>query len=251
MRRRTIGSKELYFNLNEHVKRNVLQLGSKFYLQNSGIPQGSVLSSLLCSFYYGHMDRNVIFPFLEKTCGPATEYVSGKDNCHDVSAAPSSSENNVITSSPKYMLLRFIDDFLFLSTSKQQAASFFSRLQRGFRDYNCYMNEGKFGMNFDIGHISRLSSNRIYVGEDGISFLRWSGLLINCCSLEVQADYTRLYSFMVLINYAATLGDRCIFPSLMFCFFTVVFLVDNPSTFVVILRILLLVQIILTKLFNF
>ncbi|CBI24880.3 unnamed protein product, partial [Vitis vinifera] len=167
VRRRTIGSKELYFNLNEHVKRNVLQLGNKFYLQNSGIPQGSVLSSLLCSFYYGHMDRN------------------------DVSDAPSSSENNVITSSPKYMLLRFIDDFLFLSTSKQQAASFFSRLQRGFRDYNCYMNEGKFGMNFDIGHISRLSSNRIYVGEDGISFLRWSGLLINCCSLEVQADYTR------------------------------------------------------------
>ena len=192
MRRRTIGRKELYFNLNEHVKRNVLQLGNKFYLQNCGIPQGSVLSSLLCSFYYGDMDRNVIFPFLERSCGPATEHVSGKDNCPDVSAALSSSENNVIQAFPKYMLLRFIDDFLFLSTSKQQAASFFSRLQRGFRDYNCYMNEHKFVMNFDIGHASGLPPSRIYVGEDGISFLRWSGLLINCCSLEVQADYTRL-----------------------------------------------------------
>lgn len=194
-RRKTVGSKELYLTLNEHVKRNVLRLGNKFYLQNFGIPQGSVLSSLLCSFYYGHMDRHVIFPFLEKSSLPTTEYASRKDTCHDISAAPSGIELDAIPS-PKYMLLRFIDDFLFLSTSKQQASSFLSRLQRGFHDYNCYMNEDKFGVNFDIGHISRLSSNRIYVGDDGLSFIRWSGLLINCCSLEVQADYMRLHSFL-------------------------------------------------------
>ncbi|KAK9282667.1 hypothetical protein L1049_010887 [Liquidambar formosana] len=97
----------------------------------------------------------------------------------------------MIMSSPKYILLRFIDDFLFISTSEKQAASFFSRLQRGFREYNCYMNKEKFCLNFDINEMSGLPSNRVYVSEDGISFLRWSGLLINCCTLEVQADYTR------------------------------------------------------------
>ncbi|XP_022636927.1 telomerase reverse transcriptase isoform X5 [Vigna radiata var. radiata] len=95
------------------------------------VNQGGVLSSLLCSVYYGHLE-------------------------------------------------------------KRQADSFFSRLQRGFRGYNCYMNEKKFGANFDVEQISGSSLNRVYVGEDGASsFLRWSGLLINCSTMEIQADYTK------------------------------------------------------------
>ncbi|XP_065869948.1 telomerase reverse transcriptase [Euphorbia lathyris] len=172
---RYIKKEKLFFNLNEHVKHNILQLNEAFYLQGIGIPQGSILSSLLCSLYYGHLERNVVFPFLEKTCEPTTE---------------TSSEDRVIPSSC-YTLLRLIDDFCFISTSKEQAAGFYTRLRRGFRDYNCYMNEKKFCINFDSGHASLLPSNRIYVGEDGISFLRWSGLLLNSCTLEVQADYTR------------------------------------------------------------
>ncbi|KAF8403827.1 hypothetical protein HHK36_011933 [Tetracentron sinense] len=188
---RNITKEELYHSLYEHVKRNVLQLGQNFYLQEVGIAQGSVLSSLLCSFYYGHLERNVIFPFLEKTHEPAKGDLLGKQTCQNASSAKSSSKDGIISSSPKHMLLRFIDDFLFISTSKMQAASFFSRLQRGFREYNCSMNEEKFCLNFDIGHKSGLSSKRLYRGEDGIPFLRWSGLLINCYTLEIQADYTR------------------------------------------------------------
>ncbi|GMP59811.1 hypothetical protein CsSME_00022940 [Camellia sinensis var. sinensis] len=73
---RKIRKEELYFNLNEHVKQNVLQLDKKYYLQHVGIPQGSVLSSLLCSFYYGHLETNVILPFLEKNPEPSTGYLS-------------------------------------------------------------------------------------------------------------------------------------------------------------------------------
>ncbi|KAL6981693.1 RNA-directed DNA polymerase [Sarracenia purpurea var. burkii] len=167
---KNIRKEELFFNLNEHVKRNVLQLNKSFYLQDVGIAQGSVLSSLLCSFYYGHLETNVILPFLQKSAEPAKEELSGI---------------------PKFILFRFIDDFLFISTSKEQAARFFSRLQRGFREYNCHMNEAKFGLNFDVDQISGLASNRVYRGEDGTPFVRWSGLFINCCTLEVQADYTR------------------------------------------------------------
>lgn len=182
---------ELFFNLNQHVKRNVLQLDKKFYLQGVGIPQGSVLSSLLCSLYYGHLDRNVIFPFLEKTWEPTRVDLSRGHTFEDASAAQSGSEDK-IGSSSSHFLVRFIDDFLFISTSKKQASSFYSRLQRGFRDYNCFMNEKKFGVNFNIRQMPRLPSNRVYLGEDGISFLRYCGLLINSCTLEVQADYTKL-----------------------------------------------------------
>ncbi|KAL0394553.1 UNVERIFIED_CONTAM: Telomerase reverse transcriptase [Sesamum latifolium] len=85
----------------------------------------------------------------------------------------------------------FIDDFLFISTSKKQAAMFFSRLERGVRDYNCWMNDEKFGLNFDMNNGQGCRSNRLHVGKDGSSFLRWSGLLVNCSTLEIQADYTR------------------------------------------------------------
>ncbi|KAF6154813.1 hypothetical protein GIB67_032425 [Kingdonia uniflora] len=170
---KTIMKEELSRNLHEHVKCNVLQVGKNFYLQEIGIPQGSVLSSLLFSFYYAHLETNSIFPFLEKV-----------HKAHTLE--PSSGD--LSRSQRSYMLLRFADDFLFISTSEEQAVSFFSRLQRGFREYNCSINEAKSCMNFNMDHTP---SNRVYTGKDGISFLPWSGLLINCRTLEIQADYTR------------------------------------------------------------
>ncbi|KAL6569888.1 hypothetical protein OROMI_014402 [Orobanche minor] len=174
---RNIRKDEIISILKEHITRNVFRLHNNFYLQCVGIPQGSVLSSLLCSFYYGHMERNVVFPFLEK----ATENLLGG---FGTSEKP-------VASGPSYLLLRFIDDFLFISTSKKQASMFFSRLERGVRDYNCCMNEEKYGLNFNMNNGQECMSNRRHVGKDGISYLRWSGLLLNCSTLEIQADYTR------------------------------------------------------------
>ncbi|KAL9420256.1 hypothetical protein AB3S75_037940 [Citrus x aurantiifolia] len=182
---RSVKKEKLFFILNEHVKHNLLQFDNKFYLQGIGIPQGSVVSSLLCSLYYGDMERNVLYPFIEKIRESATEVLSGSHSSEQTNG------DETTSSFPNYMLLRFIDDFLFISTSRKQAANFFSRLQRGFREYNCYMNEEKYGVNFDIGDKLGLSSNRVFVGHDGITFLRWSGLLINSSTLEVQGDYTR------------------------------------------------------------
>ncbi|XP_077213172.1 telomerase reverse transcriptase isoform X2 [Tasmannia lanceolata] len=230
-----IGQQFLHLLLCEHVKQNILQVGQNFYLQEVGIPQGSVLSSLLCSFYYGHLERNVIFPWLRKicehctircenfrelgisrclhdsdhtslqsdsTCGgpiPSNDDVTcpgrlqmvNLDKGHKLCLQGKQGFQNENVSFPKYMLLRLIDDFLFISTSKQQASSFFFRMQRGFRDYNCSMNGQKFCMNFDVEHQSGLLENGRYKGDDGVSFLPWSGLLVNCQTLEIQADYTR------------------------------------------------------------
>ncbi|KAK4256365.1 hypothetical protein QN277_009241 [Acacia crassicarpa] len=176
-----VENKVLLSYLKQHVKNNILQLEGKFYLQGVGIPQGGILSSLLCSLYYGHLERHVIFPFLEKSIELGS--------CNEECALKMSNGGEV--SSPCYIVIRLIDDILFISTSKKQAAGFFSRLQRGFRDYNCYMNEKKFGVNFDVGQMSGSLGRRVHVGEDGTSFLCWSGLLINRSTLEVQADYTK------------------------------------------------------------
>lgn len=171
----------------------MVQLENNFYLQCVGIPQGSVLSSLLCSFYYGHMERNVIFPFLEKANGD----LLGKHDTLGASASGGNHKKEIFACGCEYLLLRFIDDFLFISTSKKQASMFFSRLERGVRDYNCFMNEEKFGVNFIMHNGQGCRSNRLHVGKDGISFLRWSGLLVNCSTLEIQADYTRFSSSLL------------------------------------------------------
>ncbi|PNX65662.1 telomerase reverse transcriptase-like protein, partial [Trifolium pratense] len=161
---------------------NVLKFDGKFYEQGVGISQGGILSSLLCSLYYGHLERNVIYPFFKRTL----ESERCKEN--------NSVQTNSCDSSP-YLLMRFIDDFFFISNSKKQAASVFSRMKRGFRAYNCYMNEKKFSANFDVEQTPDSSLNRVYVGKDGAtSFVRWSGLLINCSTMEIQADYTKLIS---------------------------------------------------------
>ncbi|PIN23740.1 Telomerase catalytic subunit/reverse transcriptase TERT [Handroanthus impetiginosus] len=178
---------ELKLLLEEHITRNVVQLGNNFYLQRVGIPQGSVLSSLLCSFYYGDMERNVLLPFLEK----ASENLLREYDNHAASASRGNHTREMLACGSEYLLLRFIDDFLFISTSKKQASMFFSRLERGIRDYNCRMNEEKYGLNFIMNDGQECRSNRLHVGKDGVSFLRWSGLLVNCSTLEIQADYTR------------------------------------------------------------
>jgi len=40
-----------------HIKENIWQVGDGLFRQKSGIPQGSRISSLLCSFFYAYMER--------------------------------------------------------------------------------------------------------------------------------------------------------------------------------------------------
>ncbi|XP_010692706.1 telomerase reverse transcriptase isoform X3 [Beta vulgaris subsp. vulgaris] len=180
----TVRSEKLKLNLKEHLKNNVLKLGKCFFLQSVGIPQGSILSTLLCTLYYGHLETNIILPYIANNAHDSL--VRDDNSCATLEVAP-----DVSSSSPNNLLLRFVDDFLFISTSKKLAASFFSRLQRGFLEYNCYMNPEKFCMNFDPGDTNNLHLQRMLIGNDGVSFMQWSGLLINSCNLEVQADYSR------------------------------------------------------------
>ncbi|KAK8629754.1 hypothetical protein V6N13_078583 [Hibiscus sabdariffa] len=178
-----ISKQQLFSDLHQLLKCNVVQLDKKFYLQKLGIPQGSILSTLLCSLYYGHMEKHDILPYLEKALERVTETLSSTHMPFDSSDA--------VIFPPTYLLLRFVDDFLFISTSKELASCFLSMLHRGFPDYNCYMNVDKFCVNFDIEHNSGNLSNGVFTGEDGTSFIPWSGLLINSNTLEIQGDYTR------------------------------------------------------------
>ncbi|KAG2628836.1 hypothetical protein PVAP13_3KG417300 [Panicum virgatum] len=170
----SIRKKEILRLLSEQVKCNIFKMGKNLYLQQVGIAQGSKLSPNLCSLYYGHLENSVLLKFL-----------------HDCKI---NSDEDVLAS--KSLLMRFIDDFIFISFSKEDALNFIDRIRRGFVYYNCYMNESKYGFNFEVPN-SENCCNRIYRGDDGFSFIPWSGLLINCETLEIQADYTRYLGILI------------------------------------------------------
>ncbi|XP_049935766.1 telomerase reverse transcriptase isoform X2 [Nymphaea colorata] len=228
---RRIGRDELLVFLSKHIRKNIWRLDGKLYLHEIGIPQGSMISSFLCSSYYGHLERNIIFPLLGKCSVPLLSecqraskmeemigsFNSDKGNtdetssCHGVRKTNSlgekikqlqvnyaqgrlsSDSQDKFAPSSSFLLLRLIDDFLFISSSMEQAASFFLRMYEGFEEYNCCMNSKKFCMNFDLLVDGGAFPQGTYMGDDGVTFIPWSGLLVNCHTLEVQADYTRYW----------------------------------------------------------
>ncbi|KAJ3084335.1 hypothetical protein HDU99_001757 [Rhizoclosmatium hyalinum] len=150
---------ELLVLLEEHICNNLIKMGKRFYQQVLGIPQGSVLSSLLCSFFLSHMEK------------------------HKLGKLVSTNE----------LLLRLVDDFLFVTPSKAKAIAFVQLLHQGISDYGCSVNPLKTVINFDLED-SGVKLKRV----ESLSELKsprdfpWCGLLIDMKKLHVKVDYIRL-----------------------------------------------------------
>ncbi|KAI9782484.1 MAG: hypothetical protein M1839_004970 [Geoglossum umbratile] len=113
---RTFQTKETLLNLlGEHVQRNLVKIGKKFYRQKAGIPQGSVLSSLLCNFFYGDLEQKFLY-FLD--------------------------EDSV--------LLRLIDDFLLITLNPDHARQFLQVMHDGTPEYGVSVNPAKTLVNFEV-----------------------------------------------------------------------------------------------------
>ncbi|PVU86487.1 hypothetical protein BB559_004275 [Furculomyces boomerangus] len=103
-----ISKSEILEILQEHIKKNIVK--------KKGIPQGSILSPLLCSLYYGYIEKMFIKPEIP---------------------------NNTL-------LLRQTDDFLLLTTTKDIAMKFLNIVYKGFGDeYGFKINMSKTLINFD------------------------------------------------------------------------------------------------------
>lgn len=146
------GADELLNLLDEHVRNNLVKMGDVYLRQRSGIPQGSILSSLLCNFFYAELERNVL-GFLCPT---------------------------------ESLLMRLIDDFLLITTDSHQATRFTQVMLRGQPDYGVTVNPAKSLSNFTVVvdgiHIPRL---------EGASF-PYCGSLINTHTLEIHHDRSRM-----------------------------------------------------------
>ncbi|XP_053718847.1 telomerase reverse transcriptase [Synchiropus splendidus] len=146
---------------------NIIQHGKRMYRRCQGIPQGSLVSSLLCCLCYGHMENTLFKDFpKDKVC-----------------------------------FMRLIDDFLLITTEKWRAKSFLMTLFDGVPEYGLVANPQKVVANFQASTWSHHGITTLPYH----SLFPWCGLLLDTKSLEVYKDYSS-YAGLSL-RYTLTLGS--------------------------------------------
>ncbi|XP_036993198.2 telomerase reverse transcriptase isoform X2 [Artibeus jamaicensis] len=135
------------------VRNHVIRIGGKFYVQCQGIPQGSILSTLLCSLCYGDMESRV-FPGLQQDG----------------------------------VLLRLVDDFLLVTPHLTQAKAFLRTLVKGVPEYGCIANLRKTVVNFPVE--DDVLGGAAPLQLPAHCLFPWCGLLLDTQTLEVFCDYS-------------------------------------------------------------
>nr|XP_027799720.1 telomerase reverse transcriptase [Marmota flaviventris] len=135
------------------VRSSVVRIGSRCYVRCRGIPQGSVLSTLLCSLCYGDME-NKLFAGVQQDG----------------------------------VLLRLVDDFLLVTPHLAQARAFLRALVQGVPEYGCKINLQKTVVNFPVE--SEAPNGAAPLQLPAHCLFPWCGLLLDSQTLEVFCDYS-------------------------------------------------------------
>jgi telomerase reverse transcriptase len=138
--------------LHEHVESNIVKLGNRLYRQKEGIPQGSIVSSLLCSYFYAELERS------------ALGFVNDEDS----------------------LLLRLIDDFLVITTDRKVAEQFMHTMHAGLPEFGVQIKANKSRANFDM-KIDGLPVARLPAVTD----FPYCGNTINTITLDLSKDTER------------------------------------------------------------
>lgn len=145
-------STELRKILREHVQNNMVRIGRKYFRQEVGIPQGSVLSTLLCSHFYAAFERENL-GFLERR--------------------PS-------------LLLRLIDDFLLITVDENIAHEFVGVMAAGAPEYGISINPPKSLANFDV-----YAQGEKIPRHHGSAWFPYCGMRIHMENLQVSRNWER------------------------------------------------------------
>ncbi|KAG8979678.1 hypothetical protein FRB90_008014 [Tulasnella sp. 427] len=167
----TADKDEILRLLEEHIRQNLVKIGDNLYRQKVGIPQGSVLSTLLCSFFYGDLERKH-FNF-----------------CNDA----------------RNLLLRYVDDYLFITTRLSTARKFLDTMSKGHPEYGCFIASEKTLTNFDC---NEHHPTVILPSEGKRGGFPWCGVRIDMQKLSVTVDYARLEDIHLSMTLSVQRGRR-------------------------------------------
>ncbi|MCJ1391128.1 hypothetical protein MMC18_003990 [Xylographa bjoerkii] len=138
--------------LGEHVEHNVVKIGKKFFRQKQGIPQGSVLSSILCNFFYAEFEKECL------------DFLNKSDS----------------------LLLRIIDDFLLITTNRSHAIRFIQIMHEGNEKYGINVRADKSLTNLE-STIKAVSLPRLTSRTQ----FPYCGTMIDTVTLEITKDRGR------------------------------------------------------------
>jgi telomerase reverse transcriptase len=147
LRQQTHDQSHISSMLTEHVEFNLIKIGKKFYRQKNGIPQGSVLSSLLCNFFYGKLEKHEL------------SFLQGRQDT---------------------LLLRLIDDFLLITAGKALAERFLRIMHAGLPEYGVEVKPAKSLVNFEC-----VVNGHAVLQAEGPAF-PYCGLAIDTSSLTIS-----------------------------------------------------------------
>ncbi|KAK6536115.1 hypothetical protein TWF281_000361 [Arthrobotrys megalospora] len=162
--------------LREHVVNNFVQIGKRFYRQSLGIPQGSVMSTLLCNLFYADLEAREL-PFTQAKTG---------------------------------LLMRLIDDFLFITTNRDHAKRFTDAMHNGFPEYGVVVKPEKSLVNFEVAFNGR-KIERVFGDTPGFPYC---GALIDQKTLEIKRDWSRrdglIVSNLLTVDYGSKPGLKMV-----------------------------------------
>ncbi|KAI5296631.1 hypothetical protein KEM52_005213 [Ascosphaera acerosa] len=131
--------------LTRHVKANLVRIGKKYYRQRKGIPQGSVVSSLLCNLFYAEHERKCL-AFLREESGhsrPTRSLAIAAYQKEATQAHRSRLREDVL-------LLRMVDDYLLITTDKSVAVRFLHEMLIPHDEFGMTVNPDKTLVNFKV-----------------------------------------------------------------------------------------------------
>lgn len=152
-----VGRSEITRKVSQHIKTHLTKFGARTFCQGRGIPQGSILSSLLCSICIDQFEKLYVDPIL------FSQENSDKN--------PGQSQEGPASA----LCVRMLDDFLVISTNPDRLRSFQLAMERGFPD---------FGL--------RVKASKTVVSSPDQVKIPWCGYLFNSSDLTVTLDESRL-----------------------------------------------------------
>lgn len=148
--RKTHRTRDLLALMNSHIQQSLVKIGKKYYRQKAGIPQGSIISSVLCNYFYADLERTQLSFLGAETC----------------------------------LLLRLIDDFLLITTDQRKAARFVTVMHQGLPEYGVIVSPSKTLVNFPL-IIDNLSMPSLPAGNTAFPYC---GTQIHTRTLNLTKD---------------------------------------------------------------
>ena len=184
----SISSAKALSILQRHVFNNMVLVDGQPFVQTSGIPQGSLISSLLCSIHYGALDHVILARYLARLVADDTARRALPSRSGDVNA-----------------LLRLVDDSLTVTSNATNHEGMLTTMRRGFPQFGCRVNNSKTRAQCSAhSRATKHPEHSTVVSQpaeqtdssdcrDGLGrrFFPWCGSLINLTSCEFQPDFRR------------------------------------------------------------